>query len=176
MPTGKPRVSLLDGHSTRREMPTRHGTEDLLNFEMEATHHHPFQRQRPAMRDLERPNLRDIDSLNVGAYDLPTYNERERGPRYKVRTEFNMPGPRQLEANFARLNRDHPLKDPQFNINMRSYRPKVVEVLGERQGQEKTMQHQQPHRGHEEQIMTWTRHGTVRVMKKINTNMKQWPQ
>ena len=48
-----------------------------------------------------------------------------------------------MEESFDRMNRDHPLNNPNFSVNMQCFRPRVVEVLGERQQHEKTMQQPQ---------------------------------
>ena len=140
------RISLLDGHSTEREMAKKErGTEDLLRFEMENAHHHcrPDQRNGPAMKNIERPNFRENNNQNDDGYERPTSNERRRIQNNEIRTGFNLPGPRQMEESFDRMKREHPLANPNFSVNMQCFRPRVVEVLGERQQHEKTMQQPQ---------------------------------
>ena len=162
MPAAGQRISLLDGHQTEREMAKEErGTENLLRFEMEHGNQHCRPDQRnviygPANQNIERPHFRDHNNQNDDGYERPSNNDQRKMQFNEIRTGFNLPPPRQMEESFDR--REHPLANPNFSVNMQCYRPRVVEVLGERQHHEKTMQ--QPHyRGsgaqHQDLNTTW---------------------
>ena len=122
----------------------------------------PRQRPSPKLRDNEGLEFSSCTNVEEnGVYDQPQYQDGGRQTRFRDYSGIQMPEPRDLEKYFNRIFGKHPLLDPKFTLNMRTYRPSVVEIMDERQqqNQRETLDHQPPERGrargHQEANTTW---------------------
>ena len=152
--------------SRRRELKFRQEEEeyDFVKLGTDSNHHISMPKQRPS------PNLKDLEGLDFssrtnieedGVYDQPQYQDGGRQTRFRDYSGIQIPRPRDLEQDFNQIFGKHPLLDPRFTLNMRTYRPRVVEIMDERQqqNQSETLDHQLPERGrargHQELNTTW---------------------